>query len=55
MKQNVKQNKVHDEQIILAKLRKEKFKLEESSTFKNKKNDFFVNCYGNKFGDVYGI
>ena len=19
----------------------------------NKKNDFFVNCYGNKFGDVY--
>ena len=19
----------------------------------NKKNDFFVNCYGNKFGNVY--
>ena len=23
--------------------------------FMNKKNDFFVNCYGNKFGDVYRI
>ena len=21
----------------------------------NKENDFFVNCYGNKFGDVYRI
>ena len=21
----------------------------------NKKNDFFVTCYGNKFGDVYRI
>ena len=26
MKQNVKQNKVHDEQIIVAKVRQEKFK-----------------------------
>ena len=42
MKQNVKQNKVHDEQIIVAKLWQ-------------KRNDFFVNCYGNKLGDVYRI
>ena len=49
------QNKVHDEQIILTKLRQEKFKQQESSTFMNKRNDFFVNCYGNKFGDVYHI
>ena len=41
MKQNVKQNKVHDEQIIVAKLWQKK--------------DFFVNCYGNKFCDVYRI
>ena len=51
MKQNVKQNKVHDEQIILAKLWQEKFKRSES----NKKNDFSVNCYKNKFGDIYRI
>ena len=23
--------------------------------FMNKKNDFFLNCYGNKFGDVCRI
>ena len=55
MKQSVKQNKVHDEQIIVAKLRWEMFKQWESSTFMNKKNDFFVNCYGNKFDIVYHI
>ena len=57
MKQNVKQNKVpvHDEQIIVGKLRQEMFKRWESSTFMNKKNDFFVNCYGNKFGDFCRI
>ena len=46
LKQNVKQNKEHDEQIIVAKLQQEMFKQQESSTFMNKKNDFFVNCYG---------
>ena len=40
----MKQNKEHDEQIIVAKLPQEMFKGQESSTFK--KNDFFVNCYG---------
>ena len=40
----MKQNKEHDEQIIVAKLPQEMFKRQESSTFK--KNDFFVNCYG---------
>ena len=42
----MKQNKEHDEQIIVAKLQQEMFKQQESSTFMNKKNDFFVNCYG---------
>ena len=47
LKQNVKQNKEHDEQIIVAiKVKQEMFKRQESSTFMNKKNDFFVNCYG---------
>ena len=55
MKQNVKQNKVHDEQIIVAKLRQEMLKRSESSTFINEKNDFSVNSYGNTFGDVYRI
>jgi len=55
MKQNVKQNKVHDEQIIMAKVRQEKFKQQESTTFMNKKNNFFVNCYGNKFGYGYHV
>ena len=41
----MKQNKEHDEQIIVAKLQQEMFKQQESSTFMNKKNDFFVNCY----------
>ena len=35
-----------NEQIIVAKLQQEMFKRQESSTFMNKKNDFFVNCYG---------
>ena len=48
-------NKVHDEQIIVAKLRQEKFKRWESTTIMNEKNDFFVNCYGNKFGIVYRV
>ena len=48
LKQNVKQNKEHDEHIIVAKLQQEMFKRQESSTFMNKKNDFFVNCYGIK-------
>ena len=55
MKQNVKQNKVHNEQIVGAKLRREMFKRWESNTFMNNKNDFFVNCYGSKFGVVYDI
>ena len=42
----MKQNKEHDEQIIVAKLQQEMFKRQESSTFMNKKNDFFVNYYG---------
>ena len=42
----MKQNKEHDEQIIVAKLQQEMFKRQESSTVMNKKNDFFVNCYG---------
>ena len=42
----MKQNKEHDEQIIVEKLQQEMFKRQESSTFMNKKNDFFVNCYG---------
>ena len=43
----MKQNKEHDEQIIVAiKVKQEMFKRQESSTFMNKKNDFFVNCYG---------
>ena len=42
--------------IIVAKLRQEMFKREELSTFiNNEKNDFFLNCYGNKFGDVDSI
>ena len=28
-------------------------KVTRQTTLMNKKNDFFVNCYGNKFGDVY--
>ena len=56
MKQNPKQNKVHDEQILVAKLRREKFKwYKESSTFMSKKNDFFVNCYGNKLMAMFPI
>ena len=55
MKQNVKQNKVHDEQIVVVKLWREMFKRWESNTFMNNKNDFFVNCYGSKFGVVYHI
>ena len=55
MKQNVKQNNVHDEQITVAKLREEKFKRLESTSIMNKKNDFFLNCYGNKFGHVYRV
>ena len=35
-----------NEQIIVAKLQQEMFKRQESSTFMNKKNDFFLNCYG---------
>ena len=32
------------------------FKREELSTFiNNEKNDFVLNCYGNKFGDVDSI
>ena len=38
----MKQNEVHDEQIIVAKLWQEKFKRQESSTFMNKKNDLFL-------------
>ena len=55
MKQNMKQNKIHDEQIIVAKLRQEKFQRWESTTFMNKKDDLFVNCYGNKCGDVHRV
>ena len=28
-------------------------KVTRKNTLMNKKNDFFVNCYGNKFADVY--
>ena len=55
IKQNVKQNKVHDQQIVVAKLRQQAFKQWESTTFLNKKNNFFFNCYGNKFGNVYCV
>ena len=52
----MKQNKVHDKQVIVAKFWHEKLKRWESTTCMNKKNDnFFVNCYGNKFGDVYHV
>ena len=40
------QNKEQGDQIIVAKLQQEMFKRQESSTFMNKKNNFFVNCYG---------
>ena len=53
MKRNVEQNIVYDDQIIVAKLQQEMFKRYESST--SEKNNFFVNCHGNKFGDVYCI
>ena len=42
----MKQNKEQGDQIIVAKLQQEMFKRQESSTFMNKKNNFFVNCYG---------
>ena len=42
--------------ITVAKLRQEMFEREELSTFiNNEKNDFVLNCYGNKFGDVDSI
>ena len=40
---------------MVAKLQQEKFKRWESTTIMNEKNDFFVNCYGNKFGIVYRV
>ena len=53
MKQNVKQNKVHNKQIIVAKLRQESLSDKNQVTFiyslsilMNKKNDFLiVSCY----------
>ena len=51
----MKQNKAHDEQIIVAKLWQKSLSDKNQVPFMNKKNDFFVNCYGNKFGDVYRI
>ena len=52
MKQNVKQNKVHNKQIIVAKLRQESLSdknqvpfIYSISTLMNKKNDFLIVSY----------
>ena len=55
MKQNVKQNKVHDEQIIVAKLRQKSLSDKNQVPLWIKRMISLWTAMENKFGDVYSL